>query len=104
MRALRSHTWALALLDLVRDGVSEEPQQVSVAAWPQGEGLAAELLPGPLVRLGRPLVVPVSLQIRRPDGAGERQRGPVKSVREKRVDHRPSAARAAASPTPPHVD
>lgn len=40
-----------------------EEQQSSVAAWPQGEGLAAELVPGLLVRLGRPLVVPVGLQL-----------------------------------------
>lgn len=51
-----------------------ELEQVPVAAGPQGEGLAAELLPGLLVRLGRLLVVPVSLQTRRPDGTDETQK------------------------------
>lgn len=51
--------------------VSGEEQEISVAARPQGEGLAAELLPGLLVRLGRLLVVPVRLQICSPEEEGK---------------------------------
>ena len=49
-----------------------ELQQAPVTAGPQGEGLAVELLPGLLVRLGSPLVVPVRLQVRRPEGTDKR--------------------------------
>lgn len=61
-----------ALLRLGREGLAER-EQVPVAAGPQGEGLAAELLPGLLVRLGRLLVVPVGLQTRCPVRTDETQ-------------------------------
>lgn len=40
---------------------------MAVAAWPQREGLVAQLLPGLLVRLGRLLKVPVCLQLSIPE-------------------------------------
>lgn len=46
---------------------SVEEQQISVTAWPQREGLTAELRPGLLVRLRRLFVVQVGLQLRSPE-------------------------------------
>lgn len=48
-------------------GLLAEQQEMAVAAWPQREGLVAQLLPGLLVRLGRLLKVPVCLQLSIPE-------------------------------------
>lgn len=43
---------------------------MAVAAWPQREGLIAQLLPGLLVRLGCLLEVPVCPQLSIPERSG----------------------------------
>lgn len=48
-------------------GLLAEQQEMAVAAWPQREGLIAQLLPGLLVQLGCLLKVPVCLQLSIPE-------------------------------------